>query len=954
MRKLGCLGLLFFSALAGAQTINYVPPPLALATSSNGQPPYTPYTAASGIGQVNFVPDFFVPMCSSNGLPPYSQCTFGGGGTGVTSITWSMPSFMSASPVTLSSAGTETFAFTSQAQNLTFASPNGASGLPTFRALTTSDVPSSYPTLSVGPTGQATQVSPGMMDARLCSGLAVQTSSDVTSQMATCLATASAANLSLYLPYQYTVNYVRIPNGTDIFCDSKNKAGFLQDPTGSGNPGGGDTNYATVAIQSDSSNVGIGIHNCLIDGNKANIYATGGNPGNTQPIAGVVIEHTNATGGHPRDNVDGTVIQNATGDGLYVGPHDYDSRYEHDAIYQADGYGLHVAGVSDVGFLDFNIGQSALDGVYVLDGSNVQVNHVKAWYSGQGQTFALTSVATSSGGHAVYTGTFTTTQNLLHRSFQVSGFLTSANNGTFTVSAVTGTTITLSNASAVAETDPATATAYDAANLVVPGNYAFINASVTAGSGGWTASDLLSQDALGSGFYFHGNASQTLTVNATGLQDDSPNYALETGNNGACFDLFYLANSIIEGTCGKWEQGTPGIPTHGVNISSSTGNTITVTSNSLSSNALQNGDLTSLSGNTIVWGRIPLYTGTFASSYTPAPQSHAIEEVTLTGNVTIGAPLNSLTFPGMTLGLYLNEDATGGRTVTWNSEYTVPASCAMNTAASAVNFFQFQALANNEWILTGCGNPAGSGGGGSVTDGSGTSTALQFAESTSTAHAIQYRTPVQALGDMGAAAANPNQIPETASFTAACGNSYRITSGTVTVSLPSSGSTGCLISVQNVASAAATISSGTVTYNGPSSLAQNQNTLIQFDGTNFNGSYPPTGSGGSITGSGLTTFAAYYLNSSGTLTLAEANALAPSYVACIAATTSACQYRDLITNGSWSWTPGLPVYLSDSSAGGLTQTAPSTSGHYLVVVGLAVTATEILPNLPTVTVAGIQ
>lgn len=39
---------------------------------------------------------------------------------------------------------------------------------------------------------------------------------------------------------------------------------------------------------------------------------------------------------------------------------------------------------------------------------------------------------------------------------------------------------------------------------------------------------------------------------------------------------------------------------------------------------------------------------------------------------------------------------------------------------------------------------------GSVTDGAGTTTPLQFAESTSTSHLIQYRTPTQALADIGA------------------------------------------------------------------------------------------------------------------------------------------------------------------------------------------------------------
>lgn len=75
----------------------------------------------------------------------------------------------------------------------------------------------------------------------------------------------------------------------------------------------------------------------------------------------------------------------------------------------------------------------------------------------------LTSVATSSGGVAVYTGTIASglqtgaTNAFVGMTFKVSGFPTGANNGTFTCSASTATTVTLSNASAVAETHAAKA-----------------------------------------------------------------------------------------------------------------------------------------------------------------------------------------------------------------------------------------------------------------------------------------------------------------------------------------------------------------------------------------------------------------------------------------------------------------------------------------------------------------
>ena len=64
------------------------------------------------------------------------------GGTGVSSITWALPSFMSASPATISSAGSQTFSFTSQTANTFLSSPNGSAGAPTFRAIVAADLPS--------------------------------------------------------------------------------------------------------------------------------------------------------------------------------------------------------------------------------------------------------------------------------------------------------------------------------------------------------------------------------------------------------------------------------------------------------------------------------------------------------------------------------------------------------------------------------------------------------------------------------------------------------------------------------------------------------------------------------------------------------------------------------------------------------------------------------------------
>ena len=54
-----------------------------------------------------------------------------------------------------------------------------------------------------------------------------------------------------------------------------------------------------------------------------------------------------------------------------------------------------------------------------------------------------------------------------------------------------------------------------------------------------------------------------------------------------------------------------------------------------------------------------------------------------------------------------------------------------------------------------------------------------------------------------------------------------------------------------------------------------------------------------------------------------------------------------------SWTVGGVLYISDATAGALTQTAPTTSGHYVQRVGVAIAADTIL-IMPSLDVGGIQ
>ncbi len=81
--------------------------------------------------------------------------------------------------------------------------------------------------------------------------------------------------------------------------------------------------------------------------------------------------------------------------------------------------------------------------------------------TGPSESDAVASVATSVNGQAVYTGTFTSGANngLAGQFITIAGFVAhSSNNGQFVVASSTATTLTLVNASAVAETQAATAT----------------------------------------------------------------------------------------------------------------------------------------------------------------------------------------------------------------------------------------------------------------------------------------------------------------------------------------------------------------------------------------------------------------------------------------------------------------------------------------------------------------
>ena len=107
---------------------------------------------------------------------------------------------------------------------------------------------------------------------------------------------------------------------------------------------------------------------------------------------------------------------------------------------------------------------------------------------------------------------------------------------------------------------------------------------------------------------------------------------------------------------------------------------------------------------------------------------------------------------------------------------------------------------------------------------------------------------------------------------------------------------------------------------------------------------------------------AVYSSSADNVNLAEANASGTSKVIGLVATTSISTTSTgqiavdgilSATTGQWDaiagttggLTFGTNYYLSPSTAGSLTSTAPSTTGQYIVLIGIAISTTELRLNI---------
>lgn len=123
----------------------------------------------------------------------------------------------------------------------------------------------------------------------------------------------------------------------------------------------------------------------------------------------------------------------------------------------------------------------------------------------------------------------------------------------------------------------------------------------------------------------------------------------------------------------------------------------------------------------------------------------------------------------------------------------------------------------------------------------------------------------------------------------------------------------------------------------------NNPTIILAASPSVDDTYQGTVISGLNNSGGVTQWDAVYLNSSSQWVIADANGTGtyPARGLAIATATTgnavSVLVHGVVRNDAWAWTVGAPIYLS-TTAGGLTQTAPSASGDKVQVVGFALSA----------------
>jgi Right handed beta helix region len=80
---------------------------------------------------------------------------------------------------------------------------------------------------------------------------------------------------------------------------------------------------------------------------------------------------------------------------------------------------------------------------------------------------------------------------------------------------------------------------------------------------------------------------------------------------------------------------------------------------------------------------------TFAASFTPDPTAGNSIAITLTAAITINAPTAGTYWPGARLKFVLTQDATGGRTITWNAVYKTPPAATTTASTNTIAVYEY-------------------------------------------------------------------------------------------------------------------------------------------------------------------------------------------------------------------------------------------------------------------------
>ena len=175
-------------------------------------------------------------------------------------------------------------------------------------------------------------------------------------------------------------------------------------------------------------------------------------------------------------------------------------------MYNSLSRNLHTLGLLPLPTPPLNLSVDDPGGITLAELAAVAIAAVSAIVDASGGSNTVSSVAASANGVAVYTGVFTDGASNADAGlwFTLAGFSNAQNNGTFLCVASSGTTLTLVNPQAVAETPGAPTIASASFTLTVTG-------------ASYTASALIGQNVTTSGFSKPGNnGSFTVTANATG------------------------------------------------------------------------------------------------------------------------------------------------------------------------------------------------------------------------------------------------------------------------------------------------------------------------------------------------------------------------------------------------------------------------------------------------------